>query len=95
MDWASGGVLVMQDRRVMDKIEEFVGAYSVACSFKRVEDNFMWAFASIYEPNLDSNKSLLWEEIAGVYTWWDLPWYIGDDFYVIRFPSERLGESRL
>ncbi|KAG2705942.1 hypothetical protein I3760_05G081100, partial [Carya illinoinensis] len=38
---ASGGILVMWDRRVMEKIEEFVGVYSVACSFRSMADDFM------------------------------------------------------
>jgi hypothetical protein len=30
---ASGGVLLMWDRRVVEKIEDSVGSYAVACSF--------------------------------------------------------------
>lgn len=48
MDWvflvsveASGGVLVMWDRRLVEKLQEFVGDYTVACSFRSVEDNFL------------------------------------------------------
>jgi hypothetical protein len=33
---ASGGILLMWDRRVVEKIEECVGRYVVACSFKNV-----------------------------------------------------------
>lgn len=57
VDWAYltsdgvlGDVLVMWDRMVVEKMEEFLGAYS----FKSVVDNFMWAFAGIYGTNLDS-----------------------------------------
>ncbi|KAG2688583.1 hypothetical protein I3760_09G102600 [Carya illinoinensis] len=39
---ASGGILVIWDKRVMEKIEEFVGDYTVACSFKMVEDDFLF-----------------------------------------------------
>ncbi|KAG2666855.1 hypothetical protein I3760_15G085500 [Carya illinoinensis] len=102
VDWAyltvggaSGGVLVMWDRRVVERMEDFIGKYTVACSFRSVEDNFTWAFAGIYRPNLDSNRSMLWEELAGVYGWWELPWRIGGDFNVVRFPSECLGDSRM
>lgn len=95
MDWvymasigASRGMLLMWDRRVAEKIEDFVGSYSVACSFKSVSDDFLWAFAGVNGPNLDNNRRALWEEIVGVCSWWDLPWCIRGDFNVIRFPSE-------
>ena len=45
MDWvyfgfvgASGGVLVMWDRRVVEIVEEAVGDFSVSCRFKNVVD---------------------------------------------------------
>ncbi|KAG6660373.1 hypothetical protein CIPAW_03G101600 [Carya illinoinensis] len=88
---ASDGILVMWDKRVMEKMEEYI----VACSFKMVEDNFMWAFTGIYGPNVDNIIKQLWDEIAGLHTWWDLPWCIGGDFNIIRFPSERFGDNRL
>lgn len=53
---ALGGVVVMWDRRVVEKMKEFIGRYTVACSFKSVSKNFLWAFASVYSPNLDSNR---------------------------------------
>ena len=48
---ASGAVLVMWDRRIVEKIEEAVGRFSVSCKFKNVEDQFEWAFTGIYGPN--------------------------------------------
>ncbi|KAG2689058.1 hypothetical protein I3760_09G122900 [Carya illinoinensis] len=38
---------------------------------------------------------MLWEELAGVYRWWELPWCIDGDFNVVRFPSERSRDSRM
>ncbi|KAG6633254.1 hypothetical protein CIPAW_12G035100 [Carya illinoinensis] len=85
----------MWDRMVVEKMEEYIGEYTVACSFQNVEDNFLWAFAGIYRPTSDSSRNSLWEEVAGLHSWWELPWYIDGDFNVVRFPSERLGDSRL
>ena len=45
----------------------------------------------MYGPNGDYDRQLLWDELAGLLSWWDLPWCIGGDFNVIRFPSERSG----
>lgn len=71
-------------------MEEYIKEYIVACSFRIVEDNFIWAFANIYGRNLDSERRLLWDELAGVHSSWDLRWFVGGDFNVIdiRFPSE-------
>jgi len=84
----------MWDRRVMEKIEVCLGEYAVACSFRNIEENLTWAFAGVYGPNLDSHQRSLWDELAGFLSLWDLPWCIGGDFNVIRFPCERLGVIR-
>ena len=60
LDWlylgsigALGGVLVMWDRRMVEKIDETVGRFFVSCKFKNVVDHFVWAFTSVYGPNFD------------------------------------------
>ncbi|KAF5461248.1 hypothetical protein F2P56_021060 [Juglans regia] len=92
---ASGGVLVMFDTRVVERVEECVGDFTVACSFVNIDDGFKWAFVGVYGPNLDSKRRLLWEELAGVLSWWEIPCCIGGDFNISRFPSERSGVSHL
>lgn len=62
----------------MEKLEEFLGEYIVAYSFRSVEDNFLWAFFCVYGPNMDSNRSFLWDELVGLYKWWNLPLCIGE-----------------
>jgi hypothetical protein len=49
----------------------------------------------VYGPNVDVDRFILWEELAGVRSWWGVPWCIGGDFNVVRFPSEKLREGRL
>ena len=51
----SGDILLMWDRRVVKK-NECVGAYFVACSFRNANDNFEWAYAGVYDPNVDSGR---------------------------------------
>jgi hypothetical protein len=92
---ASGGILLMWDRRVVEKLEAQVGEYVVACSFRNCADNFTWAFARVYGPNLDPLCRSLWDELAGLLSLWDLPWCIGGDFNVIRFPCERSGAAHI
>ncbi|KAF5461862.1 hypothetical protein F2P56_017925 [Juglans regia] len=92
---ASGGVIMMWDRRVVEKVNDYIRRYMVACSFRSVADGFLWAFAGVYGPNLDVDRRLLWDELAGVHCWWELPWCIGGDFNVARFQSESFGNRRL
>jgi exonuclease III len=86
---ASGGILLLWDRRVVEKIDECMGSYTVACMFQNVEDQFVWALGGVYGPNLDVERRILWEELAGVMSLWEIPWVIGGDFNIVRFPSER------
>jgi exonuclease III len=90
---ASGGMLLMWDRRVVEKREECVGGYTLACSFKNVEDHFEWVFGGVYGPNGDVERRVLWEELAGLMSVWEVPWCIGGDFNIVRFPSERSSDS--
>ncbi len=31
----------------------------------------------------------MWDELAGISSWWEVPWCIGGDLNVVRFPSEK------
>jgi exonuclease III len=92
---ASGGVLIMWDKRVTEVQDWVKGQYSISCRFRNVQDQFEWAFSGVYGPNADAERFTLWEELAGVRSWWDVPWCIGGDFNVMRFPSEKLGGGRV
>lgn len=50
-----GGILVLWDRRVVEKWRRAVGCFSVSCRFKNVADNFERAFFGAYGPNVDRN----------------------------------------
>ncbi|XP_041012226.1 exodeoxyribonuclease-like [Juglans microcarpa x Juglans regia] len=82
---AAEGVLLMWDKRVVEVTEECIGTYSVANLFKNVVDG----------PNSDSERRRLWEELAGVHCLWDVPWCMGGDFNITRFPSARSGNSHI
>jgi hypothetical protein len=48
------------------------------------------AFVSVYGPNYDRDRGLIWDELTGLLSWWNLSWYaLEDDFNVTIFPSER------
>jgi len=66
---ASGGMLIMWDKRIVGKIDVFMGEFVLACSFRSVEDEFFWAFARVYGPYLDALRCSLWDELAGLSSW--------------------------
>jgi hypothetical protein len=88
---ASGGILLMWDKRLVEKIEDAVGIYSVSCKFRNVADQKVWMYSGVYGPNADRERSIMWDELAGIRSWWGVPWCVGGDFNVVRFPSERMG----
>ena len=47
------------------------------------------AFTGVYGPNSSRDKRFLWEELFGLSSWWNVPWGVGGDFNVVRFPFER------
>jgi hypothetical protein len=49
----------------------------------------------IYGPNADFENHYLWMELLGVFSWWEVPWFIGGDLNVTHFPSERVGATWL
>jgi hypothetical protein len=50
---ASGGILIMWDRRAVSRTDVCIGRFVVACLFQNVEDGLVWAFAGVYGPNRD------------------------------------------
>ncbi len=48
---ASGGILLMWDNRVVEKVEEAVGMFSISWKFRNVSSGFEWAFSGVYGPN--------------------------------------------
>jgi exonuclease III len=56
---ASVGILIMWDRRTVEKVDECVGRYTLAVSLHNAYDNFMWAFRGVYGPNDDGERRVL------------------------------------
>jgi hypothetical protein len=63
---ASGGILIMWDRTMVENIDECVGEFTLVVSFRNVEDHFSCTFAGVYGPNSYSDKRFLWDELAGL-----------------------------
>jgi hypothetical protein len=61
----------------VEKVDECVGWYTLAVLLCNADDNFMWAFGAVYGPNDDGERRVLWDEMAGLMSWWDRPWCFG------------------
>jgi hypothetical protein len=48
----------------------------------------VWMFTGVYGPNVNRDRRLMWDELAGIRSWWDVPWCLGGDFNVVRFPQK-------
>jgi hypothetical protein len=45
----------------VEKVEECVGRYTVACSLRNTSNNVVWAFGGVYGPNDDGDRRELWD----------------------------------
>ena len=73
MDWVAldadqmaGGVLIMWDRRVLEKLEVLVGLFLVSVQWKGVEDSFIWVGSGVCGPNDNNLRGDLWDELVGI-----------------------------
>ncbi|KAK4540324.1 hypothetical protein RGQ29_031849 [Quercus rubra] len=80
VDWVAldavhtaGGILLMWDRRVLERKEVLVGSFSVSVQWQGVGDGFLWACSGVYGPIDNSVRGLMWDELAGVHHYWNVP----------------------
>uniref|UniRef100_A0A2N9HAP6 Reverse transcriptase zinc-binding domain-containing protein n=1 Tax=Fagus sylvatica TaxID=28930 RepID=A0A2N9HAP6_FAGSY len=92
---ASGGIILMWDRRVVERVDEAIGCFSISCRFREVASGLDWVFSGVYGPNKVVERRMMWDELAGIATVWAVPWCVGGDFNLVRYPSERAGASDL
>jgi exonuclease III len=88
---SAGGILLMWDKRVLEKLDCYTGTFSISCQWKSLDDNFIWTGSGVYGPNLGGARGSFWDELALIRTKWASPWCLFGDFNIIRYPRERLG----
>ena len=91
----AGGILIMWDKRVVEKLDAVVGRFSVSCYWRGLVDGFDWACFGVYGPHSDDSRFQFWEELSDIRQRWAVPWCVVGDFNIVCFPSEQLGCSRL
>ena len=87
----SGGVLLIWDKRVVEKIDVSIGQFSVSVLLRGVLDGFEWVCTGLYGPNVDHHRAALWEELSRVRVRWNIACFLFGDFNIIRYPCKRLG----
>ena len=75
LDWVvldavniAGGVLLVWDKRVFEKVDCVVGLFFVNVLLKGVADDFVWACSRVYGPNKDNLQGALWEELSSMHS---------------------------
>jgi exonuclease III len=63
-----GVIILMWDMRVVEKIEDAVGNFSVSCKLRTVIDHQESIFSGIYSPQMDRERMTLWDELASLFT---------------------------
>ena len=53
-----------------------------------MEDGFIWACSGVYDPNANSVRDHMWDELVGIQQYWNVPWCCIGDFNIVLFPSE-------
>ena len=69
----AGGVLLMWDTRVVERVDSVVGISSVTYSLKGLVDGFDWVCSGVYGPHSEDGRRGLWEELSGVRQRWTGP----------------------
>ena len=69
----AGGVLIMWDMRVLEKLEVLVGLFSMSVRWKCVKDGFIWACLGLYGPNGNNMRGYMWDELVGIQQYCNVP----------------------
>ena len=71
MDWVAldavqiaGGILLMWDRRVLERTKVLVGSFFVSVRWQGVGNSFSWACSRVYGPIDNNARGLMWDELV-------------------------------
>lgn len=91
---SKGGIIIMWNRRTWQCVDTQARAYLISCKFESLAEDFKWVFIGVYGPHTNSERNVLWLELASIKGLWSDNWVIGGDFNVCRYETERLNCTR-
>ena len=70
----AGRVLLLWDKRVLERLDVEVGSFSISCRFRNCKEGFFWVSFGLYDPLKGRERKELWEELAIVKGLWNEAW---------------------
>ncbi|XP_016513659.1 uncharacterized protein LOC107830565 [Nicotiana tabacum] len=84
-----GGIMMLRDCRIWKAEVVQIGAYTLACKFEALLQNFECHITGVYTPNCNIERRKDWWEIGAVRGLVEGPWVVCSNFNITRFPSEK------
>lgn len=78
-----GGILITWNSNVVAVWDKKVGEFSVSILYRSREDDYRWAFSSVYRPANHSDFEAVSSELGQVVREWVVPWCVGRDFNAV------------
>lgn len=85
---ASGGIIVMWKKGVVEMSDHLLGAFSVTIKFMNLADDFVGDFPSVYCSSDSGYYKKCWEVLNDIRILFDDPWVVGGNFNAIICQSE-------
>ncbi|KAK1262730.1 hypothetical protein QJS04_geneDACA000980 [Acorus gramineus] len=86
---AAGGILICWNSSLWRAVEQSVGNFSLSILMEDLQSGGRWCCSSIYGPNEDAEREILWHELSTIRARWSAPVAFMGDFNVIRRMEER------
>jgi hypothetical protein len=86
--WKVRGILVGFNQDKFQVLDILHGDFSLKFKLRNKEDSFEWCFIAVYDAAQDNDKENFLSEMVLMCDTVDIPVLVGEDFNIIRSPSE-------
>lgn len=67
-------IILMWDSCIVRQLDDAMGQFAVSCKFQNVGDHRACMFSEVYGLHIASDQRLMWDELTGLHSWWEVPW---------------------